>query len=290
MSEFERALANVLVHEGGYVNNPKDPGGETNRGITKRVYDAYRKLRGLPAQSVKLISAAEVSEIYRAQYWSKVGGDSLPAGISYVVFDGAVNSGVAQSVKWMQKALAALGLYKGVVDGIIGQGTLAAVAQVNDNDALVARICDLREAFVRHLKTFATFGRGWLSRIGQVRRTGYAWATGSIAAPVTFIAGANAKAVLTDATSAPTTAVADAMTGGGIGSGSLSGIVNQLQTNLSPFSETSSLVSKIVVGLILFGAVLTVAGLAYRWYVNRRKAERTEALDIGVPQPPEAAT
>ena len=121
-SGFARALPRVLAHEGGYVDDPFDPGGATNKGITFRVYDAYRTRNGLPTRDVRAISATEVAEIYRLQYWDAVKGDELPPGLDYVLFDGAVNSGPSQSIKWLQRALGDV-----AVDGQIGQATLAAV-------------------------------------------------------------------------------------------------------------------------------------------------------------------
>lgn len=279
-AEFSRSLAKVLVHEGGYVNHPADPGGETNRGITKRVYDAYRQRMGLPAQSVRSITSQEVAAIYKAAYWDLAKCDQLPAGVSYVVFDGAVNSGVAQSIKWLQRAL-------GVTpDGVIGNATLAAVQNFDDMDRLVDAICDRRLAFLQALKTWKTFGKGWGARVAEVRATGKAWATGlsdsQVNAPASFVSGGNAKAVLADAKPAPALAIADATTGGGIGSGGLAATLQQVQEQLSPYSYGSALIGKVVVVLIILGAALTVGGLAYRWWAARRKAERADALDLQV--------
>ncbi|TIS04249.1 MAG: N-acetylmuramidase, partial [Mesorhizobium sp.] len=148
-SREKEALARVLVHEGGYVNHPADPGGPTNKGVTQRIYDAYRKGKGLATRSVKGITSLEVFDIYDRQYWDAVKADQLPAGVDYVVFDGAVNSGPGQSIKWLQGALGPL--YKGSIDGVMGVGTLAAVSAVNNYDALIDRICDQRLNFLRHL-------------------------------------------------------------------------------------------------------------------------------------------
>ena len=101
-ANFDKSLALVLVHEGGYVNHPKDPGGATNRGVTQAVYDAYRKTRGKAGQSVKFITDEEVNAIYKFQYWDRVQGDLLPAGLDYAVFDFAVNSGVGRASKYLQ--------------------------------------------------------------------------------------------------------------------------------------------------------------------------------------------
>lgn len=275
MDEFERCLDKVLVHEGGYVNLKADPGGETNRGITKRVYDAYRQRKGLPLQSVRAITSKEVADIYKASYWDLAKCGQLPAGVSYVVFDGAVNSGVAQSVKWLQRALGV------VADGVIGNATLAAVQNYGDMDRLVDAICDRRLAFLQALKTWKTFGKGWASRVASVRATGKAWANGTVEVqPLGLVSGGNAKALLADAKPAPTLAVADATTGGGIGSGGLAATLQQVQDQLSPYSYGSSLIGKVVVCLIIVGAALTVGGLAYRWWAARRKAERADALDL----------
>ncbi len=167
--------------------------------------------------------------------------DKLAPGVSYVVFDGNVNSGVCQSIKWLQRALQGLGLYQGAIDGIIGQGTILAAAGVNDNDMLVARIIERREAFLRALKTFKTFGKGWISRIRDVKAVGQAWATGSVGREVSHQPGGEAKAFLSSAKAAPTLAVADASTGSGVGSGGIAVTLQQVQDQLSPLSYSASL-------------------------------------------------
>lgn len=276
MTEFERALAKVLLSEGGYVNHPSDPGGETNKGITKRVYDAYRERIGKPVQSVRDISQAEIAAIYKASYWDLAKCDQLPAGISYVVFDGNVNSGVSQSIKWLQRALGVV-----AVDGVIGNATLAAVQNYGDMDRLVDAICDRRLAFMKALKTWKVFGRGWASRVAAVRATGKAWAGGGVEIkPLSLSSGASAKAPISDAKAAPMLAVADGATGGGIGSGGLAATLQQVQEQLSPLSYSSELIGKVVAGLIIVSAVLTIGGLAYRWYAKRKKDRLKDALDI----------
>ena len=103
--EFARSLAKVLQSEGGFSNHPDDPGGATMKGVTQRVYDAYRDRSGHPHRSVRYIDTAELQDIYRSSYWNTARLDKFPAGVSYVVFDGNVNSGVKQSVLWLQRAL-----------------------------------------------------------------------------------------------------------------------------------------------------------------------------------------
>lgn len=275
MSEFDRALPRVLVHEGGYVNHPKDPGGETNKGVTRRVYDSYRKTKGLPLQSVRNITSAEVSEIYKKEYWDRVSGDNLPPGVGYVVFDGAVNSGVAQSVKWLQRALKEYGLYPGKVDGILGQGTVAAVNGVNDHDALIAKICARRMSFLRALKTWKTFGKGWSARVANVLKTGQAWAMGSVGPEVVYVPGGEAKARLEDAKAQPSTAPGDAAAGGG----TISVIISQTQEQLTPYVNIG-FVAKAVAVLTIGGAVVAIAGVGWRWWAQRKGKALRDALDI----------
>lgn len=276
---FAKALTPVLAYEGGYVNNPSDPGGATNKGITFRVYDAYRKSKGLPTRSVKLITDEEVSEIYRRQYWDAVKGDQLPAGVDFVVFDGAVNSGPGQSIKWLQRALNV------EADGHLGMITLGALAKIKNHDALIDKIVDRRESFLRALKTFKTFGKGWLIRLAAVRKLGKQWARGDDAGVPTLNVGESApiqpsiKADIEDAKAPPTNAGADAATGAGVGAASLGGVLQTLQEQLTPFSMAGGWIGKLVVILIIVGGLLTVGGLLWRWWNKRRKAEMLETLN-----------
>lgn len=271
---YEDALARVLIHEGGKVDNPKDPGGRTNQGVTQRVYDGYRSRKGLSKRDVYDMEDAERDAIFKAQYWDAIKGDKLPVGVSYVVFDGAVNSGPKQSVKWLQRAL---GL---PADGIIGEVTLAAVQNDTDNDQLIAAICDRRMAFLKALKTFKTFGKGWTTRVNSVERTGQAWASGSVAPPTKFVEGANAKANVEAAKQAPGKGLADTATGVGSGAGGTSLVLNQLQEQLTPYSAAGGWIERLVVALIVIGGILTLGGLAYRFYASRKKAELVDALDL----------
>ncbi|MBB4231539.1 hypothetical protein [Rhizobium mongolense] len=143
--------------------------------------------------------------------------------------------------------------------------------------------------FLRALKTWKTFGKGWTARVNGVRAVGQAWASGSVGPEVQYIVGGDAKAFLSDAKRAPTLAVADATTGGGVGSGGLAATLQQVQDQLAPLSYSSELIGKVVAGLIVISAVLTIGGLAYRWYANRRKTERLDALDLQVKTDAQAA-
>jgi lysozyme family protein len=158
---FQRSLSLVLKHEGGYVDHPKDPGGATNKGITIATFRRYVKRDGTK-DDLRRISDADVAKIYRKHYWDAVRGDDLPDGLDYAVFDFAVNSGTGRAPKYLQRVL-------GVAqDGVIGPATLKAAHDANVPFA-IDRLCDDRMAFLRSLKTFSTFGRGWTSRVSGVR-------------------------------------------------------------------------------------------------------------------------
>ena len=160
-SNFDECLKMVLIHEGGFVNHPKDPGGATNRGVTQKVYDAYRKTRARPMQSVKFITPDETKAIYKFQYWDRVQGDFLPRGLDYAVFDFAVNSGVSRASEYLQ---ACVGVDQ---DGVIGALTLSAIGNPAN---VINALCDRRMSFLRNLGTFLTFGRGWTRRVREVRK------------------------------------------------------------------------------------------------------------------------
>lgn len=160
---FPASLAHVLTSEGGFSDDPLDPGGATNRGITQAVYDAWRKGEGLPARSVKLLNDYETGVIYRRRYWDACSCDLLPGGVDYCVFDCAVNSGSGKAAKLLQTAA-------GVpADGSIGPVTLAAV-NAADPRRIINGICSERLAFLETLPTWAHFGKGWGARVASVEQ------------------------------------------------------------------------------------------------------------------------
>lgn len=277
-AKYADALAAVLVHEGGYSNHPKDPGGATMWGITQRTYDAYRKGLGKKTQTVKNLSVQERAAIYKKNYWDAIKGDQLPAGVDYTVFDGAVNSGVSQSVKWLQRSLGAA--YTVAVDGIIGVATLAALKSVGDMDALVARICAARLAFMKALKTWKTFKNGWSSRVAQVKKLGQAWATGSVGPEPVYEEGMDAKAFLADHKVAPSRALGDSAAGLGLGGIGGSTGIDQAKESLAPILGTSTIIDNIYSILVVGSVVITLGGLAYGIYARRKKNQLADALDL----------
>ncbi|MDK4729350.1 glycoside hydrolase family 108 protein [Rhizobium phaseoli] len=272
MDQFIRSLEKVLREEGGYSDHPDDPGGPTMKGVTQRVYDAYRDRIRKQRRSVRLIETSELEEIYRTSYWDLIRGGALPAGVNYVVFDGAVNSGVKRSVEWLQ---AALGVN---VDGVIGPATIAAAQRDANNDALIDRILDRRLAFLQSLRTWKKFGKGWKARVARVRAVGQAWATGVEAPALLYAADpVSAKALDSDVKTAPSAAPADATTGGGIGFGGVAFVLKDLQDQLAPYSMGSDLIGKAVVGLIVVSGALTVGGLLWGLYARHKAAKIKQA-------------
>ena len=274
-SGFARSLSPVLAYEGGKVDDPNDPGGRTNQGVIQRVYDGYRVSVGKPKQDVYQMTDGERDDIYRKQYWDAVRGDALPAGVDFVVFDGAVNSGPGQSIKWLQRAL-------GVnADGVIGMVTMNALASVTNHDALVDRIIDRREAFLRALKTFKIYGKGWLARTAKVRALGKSWAIDETPTPISIVAprAASPKADVADAQTMPNAAVGDASTSAGVVTAGVGGTLQTLQDQLTPFSTSSAWIGKLVIALVILGALLAIGGLAYRWWASRKRARIADAMN-----------
>jgi lysozyme family protein len=158
---FDSALEAVLHHEGGFVNHPADPGGMTNLGVTKKVWEEWvghevdeKTMRGLTPEIV--------GPMYKAKYWDKIKGDDLPSGVDYAVFDAAVNSGPGRAAKWLQSCV-------GVEpDGGIGPKTMAAVLSFDPAD-LVEDYAKRRLSFLMDLPHWGTFGKGWGRRVAAVQ-------------------------------------------------------------------------------------------------------------------------
>jgi lysozyme family protein len=162
---FEESLAHVLKHEGGYVDHPKDPGGATNLGCTKKVWEEWVG-HEVTKDDIKALTIADVSPLYKERYWDKCRGDDLPRGVDFAVFDLAINSGVGRASKLLQRSVGV------AADGAIGPATLAAVANANPRE-LATKICELRLAFLQALPTWETFGKGWGRRVKETEKTAF---------------------------------------------------------------------------------------------------------------------
>lgn len=157
---FDACLAHSLAHEGGWSDHKADPGGATMKGITLATYRAW-KGKSATKQDLRNISDAEVAAIYRAWYWQPMRCDDLPAGLDLVAFDAAINSGPSRSAKWLQSALGV------AADGRVGPATVAAANAAVTSTAIKAA-CAKRMTFLKGLRTWPTFGKGWSRRVTEV--------------------------------------------------------------------------------------------------------------------------
>ena len=158
---FDSALKMILKSEGGFVNHKLDPGGMTNLGVTKKVWEEWVG-HVVDEKAMRALTPEVVAPMYKRKYWDAVKADEMPDGLDYLMFDFAVNAGPGRAIKTMQKAIGA------TPDGAIGPKTMAALKAANQNE-LVAKFSAEKEAFYRSLPTFATFGKGWLRRVAEAK-------------------------------------------------------------------------------------------------------------------------
>lgn len=184
---FLRCLAITLTHEGGYVDHPRDPGSATNLGVTIGTLSAEL---GRPAtkSEVRALTVEKVRPIYRRRYWLAAHCDACPPGLDLVNFDGSVNSGVKRGIRWLQKGVGARS------DGVWGPETQKKVRQAYGNPNAVKSACAARMGFLRALRTWGTFGRGWSRRVADIE------------ARAVIMAGATQAWVLNEARTAKDTA------------------------------------------------------------------------------------
>lgn len=163
IENFREALAAVLHHEGGFVNHPADPGGMTNLGCTKSVWEKWCG-REVTEAEMRALNNDDVGPLYKEKYWDKVYGNDLPAGVDYATFDCAINSGPGRAIKFLQEALGT------TPDGAIGPKTLGAI-KTADPVNLINVMCQKRLEFLKELPTWGTFGKGWERRVKEVHET-----------------------------------------------------------------------------------------------------------------------
>jgi lysozyme family protein len=275
--DFDKAMKIELVFEGGCCDDPIDPGGRTNQGIIQREFSAYLRAKGEEARDVYTMTDAERDEIYRKQYGDKIHFDDLPPGVDIVILDGAINSGVGQSIKWAQRSL---GL---TADGVMGVVTMEAIQNYGDHDVLIAAICARRMLFLKGLKTFYHFGPGWTKRVEKLKSVGQAWAMGSVGPAVVYIPDGHRKAKLDQAKVAPPRGPADAVASGG----SVTTTLSTIQSTLAPM-QGSAFTDHLILYLGIAAAVLACFGVLYGVYARRKKAELEDVLDMA-PQPQAAS-
>tara|TARA_Y100000052_G_scaffold26970_1_gene33183 strand:- start:279 stop:803 length:525 start_codon:yes stop_codon:yes gene_type:complete len=160
---YQKCLAMILHHEGGYVNHPKDPGGMTNLGVTKRVYEDWVGY-SVSEHTMQNLTEEDVAPIYKKNYWDRIKADDLPSGLDLCVFDFGVNAGTGRAAKYLQNLIGT------VADGGIGPNTLRALANYVDSEGVESAIKNYqaeRQSYYEKLKTFETFGRGWTRRVEE---------------------------------------------------------------------------------------------------------------------------
>lgn len=252
---YPRCLANTLNEEGGWTNDPHDPGGPTMYGIIQREYTKYRTRKGLANQSVRYITNAELQEIYRGNYWNPVRGDDWPKGPDQIVWDIAVNSGLGRANKIMASALGT---------NVLNYGQQGALAnRSNDKVGIVKRACARRASFYRNLGTFQYFGRGWLARNGRMEAIGVRMAVEAQNVPINpelekQKAGAAVKSKRAGQGAA------------GAGTGTAAGGGGLTQLDPSTFDWTAWL----LIGVLGVAAIALIIGLIWLW---RKHGERAKA-------------
>lgn len=150
----------VVNAEGGWSDHPKDPGGATMRGVTLTTFRRYLKPNASKAD-LRAITMDQVETIYKRGFWDPIRGSDLPSGLDLAMFDFSINSGPGRPVTFLQRIL------KVPADGRIGPVTLDAIAKA-DTRHLIRQLCADRLAWMRTLKTWRTFGKGWKRRVEEL--------------------------------------------------------------------------------------------------------------------------
>lgn len=161
-ANFDGALTYIFEEEGGYVDNPKDPGGVTKYGITIHTLSAWRG-RIVSRDDVKALNKRTAGAIYRKDYWEAINGDELPGGVDYAVLDYAVNSGTAHAIRSLHKVL---GLKEAEE---ISQHTLSELSN-HAAKSTINSLCNERAEWLKKLPQARIFGKGWLARVERVRK------------------------------------------------------------------------------------------------------------------------
>ena len=282
---FQKCMPVILRYEGGFANRPRseDRGGVTLQGVTQRVYDGYRSRKGLPRRSLtpEMLKTpewiAERNEIYRFQYWNAVRGDEMPAGVDLFMFDSAILSGPYQATLWLQRGLAAAGLYHDVIDGHIGEGTLDAIERHPNHDALIADMASRRLGMMQNLDTWAANRNGWTARVANASAIGQAWATGERPDVPYPPPGDTDKAYASDVAQ-PAVDAGDAVKAG-VGSGTAGAIIDSAKEAVAPMMYSSDVVMKIFTALTILSVLIALGSIGYSVWANRKARKARRAID-----------
>ncbi len=167
MSGYSQALDFVLKWEGGFVDDPDDRGGRTNKGVTQSTYDTYRGRKSLSSKDVLHITDQEVADIYRSMFWNGARCDRLRDRLAFCHFDTAVNMGPNRAIRIIQRATGC------EEDGVFGPGTKKACDHC-DVDEVIATYTEIR-ATLYHMFAMKPgqekFLKGWMNRLNSLRRT-----------------------------------------------------------------------------------------------------------------------
>ncbi|NUM72724.1 glycoside hydrolase family 108 protein [candidate division KSB1 bacterium] len=252
----------IGLSEGGFVNNPKDPGGATDRGITQKTFDAWNRVKKLPLRSVKGISKDVAEEIIFENYMRPVKFDDLPAGLDYAMADYSVNSGPARANKELQRLIGVS------ADGIFGNITLSKVQQIAQEPGgihdLIEGLCAARMAFLRGLPHWPEFKNGWTDRVQTVQEAALKMAAGVQCAAQPAAGFISAKA---PEPAAPVSAAADpasvgaVISGGGVlaAVGAVIGSLAQLHPVAQSVAMAGLLVAGVGIAFVLRKRILAIA-------------------------------
>ena len=167
INNFQRSLDNILKAEGGFTDDPRDPGnhlsdgraGCTNMGVTQAAWEEFVGHK-VSTADMKALTKEQVGKFYKTRYWDRVQGDALPIGLDFLAASFAINAGVGSSAKLIQKCINA------VPDGMIGPRTLQTIAGV-DSKELIEKFSEAKEHYYQSLKTFPVYGKGWINRVNS---------------------------------------------------------------------------------------------------------------------------
>lgn len=158
---WTECLAQILKSEGGYVDDPRDNGGATNFGVTKKTYENWVG-REVTKEEIKNLTIEDVAPIYKDRYWNLVRSDELKDGCDLLLFDLAVHSGPRRSVKIAQQTAETL------VDGLIGPKTIAAINAM-DQTEFIKKFSENRLDFYKRIEAWKHFENGFRNRVKKTQ-------------------------------------------------------------------------------------------------------------------------